>query len=325
MAGAGMRDVKRRIKSVESTMQITKAMQLVASSKLRRAKERVETARPYFNTLYETICAMAAGNTDKTNLYTCPREVRRKAYVVIAGDRGLAGGYNVNILRFAESQMDPETALVIPVGKRAVDYFSRRAYETRVFQEYAAVESIDLERSFELARLLTDLFRSGEADEVVLVYTEFASMLSQVPACRKILPLSFTAEELEGHSPADTFGAAEFDPSIGDVMARIVPQFVGGMIFGILRIGTGSPAYRHGSCQRQCRRDDQLAEPGIQPGPSGSHHPGDHRDFLRIRGASVIRETRFFTRMIEIVKEGGDFADESAACRHSYCGKRSCA
>ena len=220
MAGAGMRDVKRRIKSVESTMQITKAMQLVASSKLRRAKERVETARPYFNTLYETICAMAAGNTDKTNLYTRPR--------------GLAGGYNVNILRFAESQMDPETALVIPVGKRAVDYFSRRAYETRVFQEYAAVESIDLERSFELARLLTDLFRSGEADEVVLVYTEFASMLSQVPACRKILPLSFTAEELEGHSPADTFGAAEFDPSIGDVMARIVPQFVGGMIFGAI-------------------------------------------------------------------------------------------
>ena len=222
MAGAGMRDVKRRIKSVESTMQITKAMQLVASSKLRRAKERVETARPYFNTLYETICAMAAGNTDKTNLYTRLREVRRKAYVVIAGDRGLAGGYNVNILRFAESQMDPETALVIPVGKRAVDYFSRRAYETRVFQEYAAVESIDLERSFELARLLTDLFRSGEADEVVLVYTEFASMLSQVPACRKILPLSYT------------FGAAEFDPSIGDVMARIVPQFVGGMIFGAI-------------------------------------------------------------------------------------------
>ena len=235
MAGAGMRDVKRRIKSVESTMQITKAMQLVASSKLRRAKERVETARPYFNTLYETICAMAAGNTDKTNLYTRPREVRRRAYVVIAGDRGLAGGYNVNILRYAESQMDPETALVIPVGKRAVDYFSRRSqYETRVFQEYAAVESIDLERSFELARLLTELFRNGEADEVELVYTEFASMLSQVPACRKILPLSFTAEELEGRSTADTFGAAEFDPSIGDVMARIVPQFVGGMIFGAI-------------------------------------------------------------------------------------------
>ena len=235
MAGAGMRDVKRRIKSVESTMQITKAMQLVASSKLRRAKERVETARPYFNTLYETICAMAAGNTDKTNVYTRPREIRRKAYVVIAGDRGLAGGYNINILRYAESQMDPETALVIPVGKHAVEYFSHRSeYQTRVFQAYAEVESIDLERSFELARLLTELFRNGEADEVVLVYTEFASMLSQVPACRKILPLSFEAEELEGHSTSQTFGAAEFDPSIGEIMARIVPQFVGGMIFGAI-------------------------------------------------------------------------------------------
>lgn len=233
MAGAGMRDVKRRIKSVESTMQITKAMQLVASSKLRRAKERVETARPYFNTLYETIRSMAAGNTDKTNLYTRPREIRHKACLVIAGDRGLAGGYNVNILRFAESQMDPETALVIPVGKRAVEYFTRRKeYQTRVFEEYAAVESIDLARSFELARLLTDLFRSGEADEVELIYTEFASMLSQVPVCRKILPLSFTEEELDGQAVENTFGSAEFDPSIGDVMARIVPQFVGGMLFG---------------------------------------------------------------------------------------------
>lgn len=234
MAGAGMRDVKRRIKSVESTMQITKAMQLVASSKLRRAKERVETARPYFNTLYETICAMAAGNTDKTNVYTRPRR-SAQGLCSHCGDRGLAGGYNINILRYAESQMDPETALVIPVGKHAVEYFSHRSeYQTRVFQAYAEVESIDLERSFELARLLTELFRNGEADEVVLVYTEFASMLSQVPACRKILPLSFEAEELEGRSTSQTFGAAEFDPSIGEIMARIVPQFVGGMIFGAI-------------------------------------------------------------------------------------------
>lgn len=88
-----------------------------------------------------------------------------------------------------------------------------------------------------------DLFRSGEADEVVLVYTEFASMLSQVPACRKILPLSFTAEELEGHSPADTFGAAEFDPSIGDVMPGSSPVCGRHDLWrhlGILRIGTGS-------------------------------------------------------------------------------------
>ncbi len=233
MAGAGMRDVKRRIKSVESTMQITKAMQLVASSKLRRAKERVETARPYFTTLYNTICMMAAGNTDTTNVYTRSRVRNRVAYVVIAGDRGLAGGYNTNLFKFAAATMEKETAVVIPLGKRSVDYFAHRDYETRVLEGYSAVESMDLERCFELARLLTELFRSGEVDEVNLVYTEFVSMLSQVPTSRKILPLSFTREEA-GLEEDKSFGNAEFDPSIGDVMAKIIPQFVGGMIFGAI-------------------------------------------------------------------------------------------
>ena len=228
MAGAGMRDVKRRIKSVESTMQITKAMQLVASSKLRRAKERVETARPYFNTLYDTICVMAANNRDKTSVYTKPRTVNRIAYVVIAGDRGLAGGYNSNLFKFAVNYMDKEKALVIPVGKRSAEYFSRRDYAYRL-TDYTAVESLDLERCFELARLVTELFRSGEVDEVQLIYTEFVSMLAQEPVSRKILPLSFTLEEA---GQASGVGMAEFDPSIGDVLAHIIPQFVGGMIYG---------------------------------------------------------------------------------------------
>ena len=233
MAGAGMRDVRRRIKSVESTMQITKAMQLVASSKLRRAKERVETARPYFNTLYNTICTMAAGNTDRTSVFTCARERNRVAYVVIAGDRGLAGGYNANLFKFAAAAMDPEHALVIPVGKRSVEHYAHRDYETRVLENYSAVEGMDLERCFELSRLHTELFRSGEVDEVNLVYTEFVSMLAQEPVCRKILPLSFTAEEA-GLEDGTGFGTAEFDPSIGDVLAKIIPQFVGGMIFGAI-------------------------------------------------------------------------------------------
>lgn len=231
MAGAGMRDVKRRIKSVESTMQITKAMQLVASSKLRRAKERVETARPYFDTLYNTICTMAAANTDRTSVYTRPRDRHRVAYVVIAGDRGQAGGYNANLFRFAADAMDPELALVFPVGKRSVDHFAHRHYATRILEKYTVVEDMDLERCFELSRLLTELFCSGEVDEVNLVYTRFVSMLTQEPVCRRILPLSFTAEEA-GLEPGAGLGSAEFDPSIGDVLARIIPQYVGGMIFG---------------------------------------------------------------------------------------------
>ncbi len=228
MAGTSMRDVRRRIHSVENTMQITKAMQLVAASKLRRAKERVETARPYFTTLYDTIRALSAGSAGEGGIYTRQRPVRRSAYLVLGGDRGLAGGYNANLFRFAEEVMDPEAALVVPVGKRAVDHYSRTPYEVRPFGGYTVLEDMDLARSFELARLLTELFRSGEVDEVNFVYTEFRSMLSQVPVVKKILPLSFEDEE---DAPA-AFGAAEFDPSPAAVLGRIIPQYVGGMVFG---------------------------------------------------------------------------------------------
>ena len=124
--------------------------------------------------------------------------------------------------------MDPEAALVVPVGKRAVDHYSRTPYEVRPFGGYTVLEDMDLARSFELARLLTELFRSGEVDEVNFVYTEFRSMLSQVPVVKKILPLSFEDEE---DAPA-AFGAAEFDPSPAAVLGRIIPQYVGGMVFG---------------------------------------------------------------------------------------------
>ena len=143
------------------------------------------------------------------------------------GAGGLPVGINGRAVSLLSGGIDSPVASWM-IAKRGV------ALDMVHFFSYPYTSLEAKEKVLELARLLTDLFRSGEADEVVLVYTEFASMLSQVPACRKILPLSFTAEELEGHSPADTFGAAEFDPSIGDVMARIVPQFVGGMIFGAI-------------------------------------------------------------------------------------------
>ncbi len=102
MAGS-MKEIKLRIKSVESTMQITKAMELVASSKLRRAKERVEHSRPYFETLYATLFDIAAADSEFSSPYLAKRETHRRLYIVIAGDRGLAGGYNANILKAVEA------------------------------------------------------------------------------------------------------------------------------------------------------------------------------------------------------------------------------
>ena len=114
-----MKDIKRRIKSVGSTRQITKAMELVSSSKLRKAKQRAEQARPYFNELYKSMCEIVSANTDFSTVFTVKREVKHRLFIVVAGDRGLAGGYNSNILKLAASahSADPEKPKIIAVGK----------------------------------------------------------------------------------------------------------------------------------------------------------------------------------------------------------------
>ena len=121
MAGS-MKDIKLRIKSVESTMQITKAMELVASSKMRRAKERVEHSRPYFETLYESLTKIAAADPRARNPYLRREDIKRTLLVVIAGDRGLAGGYNANVFKQADAAEGPVT--VLPIGKRSAEYFA---------------------------------------------------------------------------------------------------------------------------------------------------------------------------------------------------------
>mgnify|MGYP000242341708 FL=1 len=121
MAGS-MKEIKLRIRSVESTMQITKAMELVASSKLRRAKERVEGSRPYFETLYSTLYDIVSADSGFDSPYLARRDTNRRLYIVIAGDRGLAGGYNSNILKAIEADAEGADYCVLPIGKKAVEH-----------------------------------------------------------------------------------------------------------------------------------------------------------------------------------------------------------
>jgi F-type H+-transporting ATPase subunit gamma len=126
MAGASINGIKSRIKSVEGTMQITKAMELVATSKLRRAKEKVEKARPYYEVLTEAILNLKNSNDASSLLWFNPKVSKKTLYIVIAGDRGLAGGYNANVFRLAEALSKNEDALFIPIGKKALEYFKHR-------------------------------------------------------------------------------------------------------------------------------------------------------------------------------------------------------
>ena len=223
IASGNMKAIKRRIKSVGSTKQITKAMQLVASSKLRKAKARAEQARPYFNELYKTMCEIASANTDFSTIYTVKREVKNRLFIVVAGDRGLAGGYNSNVLKMAVAAHanDAEKPKIIAIGKKAGEFFAKRDYE--IVASYANIaEDIKPNTAQDIANIAIDMFAKGEVDEVVVFYTMFVSSMSQEPHSMSVLPMDTV--ELED------YGVMSYDPSPEAVFNRIVPRFTASLI-----------------------------------------------------------------------------------------------
>ena len=191
---ANMKAVKLRIKSVESTMQITKAMELVASSKLRKAKERADTCRPYFQELYRTLQEIAKGNTEFYSIYAKEAVQETCCYVLIAGDRGLAGGYNANLLRCFEEDAKGKTISVLPIGKKAVEYVKSRNLEC-ITDAFAEIADISVADCFEIASILCKEFRQGTFGHVELCYTRFFSILTQNPESVPVLPLVDIAKE----------------------------------------------------------------------------------------------------------------------------------
>lgn len=225
MANASMKDIKRRMKSVESTMKITKAMELVASSKLRRAKERAEKNRAFFTTLYETMANIATETRGFDSKYTRSRPVKMSCYVVIAGERGLAGGYNANVLKLADNQMEGKRAHVIAIGKKAAEHYQRSNH--RMIGSYVGVcEDMTLTETFEMASVILALYQKGEIDELFVAYTNFVTALSQEPAVLKILPIDFGGKEKTGPD------LVRYDPSPEAVFDEIVPEFLAGMLYG---------------------------------------------------------------------------------------------
>ena len=229
---ANMKAVKLRIKSVQSTMQITKAMELVASSKLRKAKERAEVCRPYFRTLYETLKEIAVNNTDFSSVYAAEARSEKFCYVVIAGDRGLAGGYNANLFKCMEADSAGRDYMVLPIGKKAVEYYSRKEVEA-VTEEFGEVADISVGDCFEIAHLLCKEFRKGTFGHIQLCYTGFVSMLSQKPDVFSILPLTDIKEEAEKREKASVSrNLILYEPGSTEVFDAIVPEYLAGLIYG---------------------------------------------------------------------------------------------
>ena len=220
-----MKEIKARIKSVESTMQITKAMELVATSKLRRAKENVERTRPFYQTLGSAIDDILTASSDFESDWFLPREVKRTLFIVFAGDRGLAGGYNANVFRVAEELSRGSDSVWLPIGKKSLEHVKHKGREIYSDSfEYASEQGVG--DMLSLGQLVADGYKAGEYDRVVMIFTEFVSMMTQRVVYEELFPL--TRDASSGCSTMET------DCDGTEMLDRIIPNYVGGILYSAL-------------------------------------------------------------------------------------------
>ena len=228
---ANMKDVKRRIKSVESTMQITKAMQLVASSKMRKAKERAEAVHPFFEGIFQVMADICRDH-EFTSVFTKKKFKNSVLLIVIAGDRGLAGGFNSNVLKLAKAKADEikengGEAVIMAIGKKAVEFFEKREY-TLIDGFPQIAEGIELVDTMMIANKVIERFKLGDFDAVELVYTTFVSVMTQEPQHLRILPVE-NLEYLGEKHPMTIY-----DPSPEAVFDDLIPEYMGGMLYSAI-------------------------------------------------------------------------------------------
>ena len=229
MAGVSTKEIKNRIRSMESTKQITKAMEMVAASKLRRAQAQVANSRPYFEILRDTVNDIVENNLDFSSPYLKDQADGKILYIVIAGDRGLAGGYNSNILKMVMSEIKGKDAAVLPIGKKAVDYF--RAHKISVWTDsYAQAADMSIGDCFSVSKQICKAFKAAEFSQIRIAYTTFVSVLSQTPATMQLLPLICEKGEDKKKPTMITM----YEPNDEEVFEAIVPEYLGGILYGAL-------------------------------------------------------------------------------------------
>ncbi len=227
MAGASMKDIKLRIKSVESTMQITKAMQLVATSKLRRAKERMENSKPYAQISSQALRAAVQRCAGQSVPFVQERPVKNRLYIVIAGERGLAGGYNANVFKALAAHCGDTPYCVLPLGRKAIEKYHHAGVEL-LDDQYGRVESLGVKACYRLSRMVAAGYLQERYDEVWLVYTSFRSMMSQEVQVEKLLPVP-PAEEAPQRNVDTVY---EMEPA--ETLERFVPDFLAGRLYSAL-------------------------------------------------------------------------------------------
>ncbi|WP_379129940.1 ATP synthase F1 subunit gamma [Paenibacillus sp. sgz500958] len=235
-----MRDIKRQIKSVQNTRQITKAMEMVAASKLRKAQEKAEAARPYSQKLKEVVSSIAAGTQGIQHPMLVSRPVKKTAYLIVTSDRGLAGGYNANILRkvtmlLAERHQSKDEYSLFVIGRKGRDFLRRREYpiveeitELSDTPKFADIKSI--------ANSAVQQFENGVYDELYICYNRFVNAISQVPTVDRLLPMDGVGTS-EQHEVTASY---EYEPSPEGVLEVLLPKYAETLIYSAILDGKAS-------------------------------------------------------------------------------------
>ncbi len=241
---AGMKEIRTRIKSVESTLKITNAMYLISSASLRKMRKQLQAVEPYFSKITSTIADILHHSPNIDHPFFVPASRKdvpkdasqepKVAYVIITGDKGLAGSYNHNVLRLLEQQLaDQSNPKVYPIGQMGRGFCT--AYGLGIDPEFFyTAQDPNLNRARAISRHLLSLYLQGEVDEIHLIYTRMISPLVLQPTLQKLLPLEKTLFPYTPRYVAQYPRIVEYVPSEREVLDQLVPSYLSGMIFGAL-------------------------------------------------------------------------------------------
>lgn len=241
---ASMREIKLRMKSIKETRQITKAMKLISAAKLKKARQQLEQTLPYFNKVKSTIGDILVHSGNIENIYFDVRKDKadkKTGFIILTGDKGLAGGYNHNIIKLAEEKIDEAVnPLLFVAGHMGRNYFTRRNFNMYHDFDYP-VQNPTVYRAREIADIILEQFRKGELDEVYLIYTFMASTIKLIPLTMKLLPLDLDAVAADvGNRSASEEKSVKIDemftyePSVKAVFDVLIPKYVKGIVYGAL-------------------------------------------------------------------------------------------
>ena len=229
---ASMRDIKRRKSSIQSTQQITKAMKLVSTVKLQKAKTNAENSKSYFDYMYDTVTSILAKSGNINHPYLKPQEGKKKAVIVITSNRGLTGGYNSNISKLVDSEFSKEDTQLYIIGRKGKELLARKGFE--VLEDYSDVMNQPLySDAMEIGRQVLADYTEGKIGELYIAYTAFKNTVSHIPTLMKLLPVDMEDKE-ENTDKKSPEVPMNYEPDEEEVLEMIIPKFVTSIVYGAL-------------------------------------------------------------------------------------------